>query len=128
MVFGAVAAGCSAKAAPRMPAAMERRFATTQGLTARVVLRAVEAQVDPPEGWKAQPLRSSARHTHQIWLSPSGSTAYGIIRFDLPLPVGPDIVLWYFMREMRHSHPDAVVIDKRVDPVFDGIYFIADGG
>lgn len=128
MVLAVVAAGCGAKAAPRMPAAMERRLATTQGLTARVPMRAVEAQVDPPQGWIAQPLRSSPRHTHQIWLSPSGSTAYGIIRFELPLPVGPDIVLWYFMREMRREHGDAVLIDKRQDPVFDGIYFIADGG
>src|SRR4051794_1139508 len=54
----------------------------------------VEAYVAPPIGWNPEPLKSSTRHTHQVWLAPSGSTAYGIIKFALPIPVGTDLVLW----------------------------------
>src|SRR5438046_3725354 len=43
----------------------------------------VQAMVAPPIGWTPQELKFSDRHTHQIWLSPSGDTAYGAIRFKL---------------------------------------------
>jgi hypothetical protein len=121
--------GCVGQPTFNRPAAIERRFATTQGLTQRIAWPAVEAQVDPPAGWIPQPLHRSPRHTHQIWLSPTGDTAYGVIRFELPVPVGPDIVLWYFMREMRKSQGDGVLLSKEPDPVFrGGILFVAEGG
>src|SRR6266576_2283693 len=36
----------------------------------------VQAMVTPPIGWTPQPLKFSDRHTHQIWLSPTGDTAF----------------------------------------------------
>src|SRR6185503_11438885 len=62
----------------------------------------VKATVVPPLGWTRLPVQKSADHTHETWLSPSGDTAYGIIHFSLPLPLGADIALCGFLREMRN--------------------------
>src|SRR5437763_4400645 len=73
----------------------------------------VEAYVAPPIGWSPEPLKKSPRHTHQVWLAPAGSTAYGVIRFSLPLPVGYDVVLWGFLREMKRTQGEAILITKQ---------------
>lgn len=91
-------------------------------------LKEVRAQVTPPEGWNPRPLKKSKKHTHQIWVSPSGQTAYGVMHFRLPLPVGPEMALWGFMREMEKKQGDAVLRAKRKDPRLPGIRFVAEGG
>jgi hypothetical protein len=75
-----------------------------------------------------QPLKETKNHSHQLWLSPTGNTAYGVIRFSLPLPVGPDTVLYFFLREMRASEGEARLISKRRDPQLKGLGFVAEGG
>ena len=80
-------------------------------------------------GWRAEPLKASDRHNHQVWISPSGNTAYGVIRFKLPLPVGPETVLRYgFLPEMRKTEGEATLISSRRDPDLPGLRFVADGG
>ena len=74
------------------------------------------------------PLKQTKNHAHQVWVSPTGHTAYGVIRFSLPLPVGPDTVLWFFIREMRASEGEARLISKRRDPQLKGLRFVAEGG
>lgn len=88
----------------------------------------VQAYVDPPTGWVAQPLKTSPKHTHQVWIAPSGATAYGVIRFSLPLPVGTDLVLWGFLREMKRTQGEAILITKEWDKNIQGLRFVADGG
>jgi hypothetical protein len=89
----------------------------------------VEALVVPPVGWIAQPLKHSSRHDHQIWLSPSGSTAYGVIRFKLPLPLSPEAVLKMgFLPEMKRTEGAATLISSERDPSLPGIRFVAEGG
>src|SRR4051812_33331385 len=73
---------------------------------------AVDADALVPVGWRAEPLKSSATHAHQVWLSPSGHTAYGIIRFKLPLPVGHDLALFGFLQNMKLSEGEATLISK----------------
>jgi len=97
-------------------------------LSAPVVWPGLNARVVPPIGWRADPIKSSGSHQHQVWVSPSGSTAYGVIRFNLPLPVGADLVLWGFLREMRKSEGSAELISKAPDPDLPGLRFIAKGG
>lgn len=82
----------------------------------------------PPRGWTMEPLKQTTRHAHQLWLSPTGHTAYGVIRFSLPLPVGPETVLWFFLREMRASEGEARLISKRRDSDLKGLRFVAEGG
>jgi hypothetical protein len=88
----------------------------------------VHARVDPPAGWVAQPLKIDARHTHQVWVSPTGDTAYGVIYFSLPIPVSADFVLPFFLRAMRAKEGDATLVSKVDDPQLPGVRFEAEGG
>jgi hypothetical protein len=88
----------------------------------------VIAVCDPPVGWVAQPLKSSINHKHQIWLSPTGDTAYGVIHFLMPLPLGNDTALWGFLQHMKISEGQANLISKTVESNPAAIRFVAEGG
>lgn len=93
----------------------------------------VNAVAAPPVGWQSEPIKSSARHAHQVWLSPSGDTAYGVIYFTLPavakvFPVPIDWVLRGYLDEMRKDQGEAVLIAKERDPSLPGMRFVAEGG
>jgi len=88
----------------------------------------VDAYVDPPVGWIAQPLKFTSRHHHQVWESPTGKTAYGVIRFFLPVPVGHDLLQWAFMREMKRTQGQATLVSKQWDENLGGLRFVAEGG
>lgn len=90
--------------------------------------RAVDAWCDPPVGWHLEPIKADSRHTHQIWKSPSGSTAYGVIQMYLPFPVGPDLVVWGFVENMKKKEGSADLISKEPDPKLPGTRFIVEGG
>ncbi|HEY8666043.1 MAG TPA: hypothetical protein VIL86_05225 [Tepidisphaeraceae bacterium] len=94
----------------------------------RQTLDDVMAVCAPPIGWTAEPLKKNERRRHQIWLSPSGKTAYGVIYFPLPLPVGPNTVFPRFMKAMERSEGDAILLNKETDPNLPGIRFVAEGG
>src|SRR4051812_27764855 len=102
--------------------------ATELGLGEPRYVDVLDANAVPPEGWQPEPLKSSAKHKHQVWLSPSGHTAYGIIHFSLPLPVGHDGALWGFLREMRRSEGQADLLSKQWDENLNGMRFVAQGG
>ena len=86
----------------------------------------VQAMVAPPVGWTPQQLKFSDRHTHQIWLSPTGDTAYGAIRFKLPWPIGPRLLMGRFLAEMKRVEQSAILISKEDDPELPGIRFVAE--
>jgi hypothetical protein len=89
----------------------------------------VQALCTPPAGWIAESVKSANRRaTHQVWLSPSGHTAYGVIHFTLPLPVGTDPVLWVFMSQMRREQGEAKLLSKQWDSNIKGVRFVAQGG
>jgi hypothetical protein len=95
-------------------------------LTEPAPVASVLAECDPPIGWLPDPLKKDDRHTHQVWLSPSRRTAYGVIHFTLPLPVGVNIVYWQFLREMKRSEGEATLIERQNDPNLPGIRFVVD--
>ena len=121
------AAGCqmSTRSTASQPVATT---APAQGLDAPAYVADIEAVVVPPAGWQAEAIKESSRHAHQVWLSPSGRTAYGVIHFSLPFPVGHDLALWGFMREMRRSEGEAALLEKRWDPNLRALRFVAQGG
>jgi hypothetical protein len=89
----------------------------------------LEAVVCPPVGWLPDPIKRSRSHAHLAWLSPTGRTAYGVIRMKLPLPfVGPDTVLPRFLDRMRETEGDARLLSRRSDGRLPGIRFVAEGG
>jgi len=108
----------------------ERDFAqiSKAGLAHSLYVDTVQAQAIPPAGWTRDPLRKSPRHTHEVWRSPTGHTAYGVMHFALPFPVGPDLALWAFLREMQKKQGEAKLISQTDDPALPGIRFIAEGG
>ena len=89
----------------------------------------VEAMVAPPPGWQPDPLKRTSSHAHQVWVSPSGNTANGVIRMNLPFPfIGPDMVLKPFLEEMRRTEGKATLLSRRPDRRLPGIRFVAEGG
>src|SRR5439155_20095615 len=91
-------------------------------------LTTVDAFVTPPAGWAPDPLKKTSRHAHQVWISPSGRTAYGVIHFKLPFPIGHELALWGFMQEMRKSQGEGHLISKRWDQNLRGMRFVSEGG
>ena len=132
LLSGCVSSQHAQQAAARVPA--DRLAPTADPRIFRVLLpperdNTVEALVVPPVGWVAQPLKHSSKHDHQIWLSPSGSTAYGVIRFKLPLPLGPESVLKLgFLPEMKRTEGEATLLSSERDPSLPGLRFVAEGG
>jgi len=89
----------------------------------------LQAVLTPPADWEPDPIKRSRNHAHQAWLSPSGRTAYGVIRMNLPLPfIGPGTVLPRFINQMRETEGEARLLSRRDDPRLPGIRFVAEGG
>jgi hypothetical protein len=99
------------------------------GLEPPQPVQAVDALCFPPSGWAIEPLKTSEDHAHQVWLSPTGKTAYGVIHFGLPLPVPAQWVLDPFLREMKKSEGEAILIGQPLrDDSLPGVRFVVEGG
>jgi hypothetical protein len=88
----------------------------------------VKAVCTPPLGWKVQPLKTSENHEHEVWLSPTGDTAYGVIHFTIPLPVGEGLALAGFLSQMKKTEGEANLLSRKDDSSLPGIRFVASGG
>ena len=86
----------------------------------------VNAVCAAPAGWKSQPLVSMPDHADQVWLSPTGATAYGVIHFVMPFPVGVNFALSQFLDHMRKDKGEATLLAHRNDPTLPGIRFVAE--
>ncbi len=117
--------GCAAQRAKMQPAVSVQR---PVGLTDPQRVAEVEAICQPPIAWHTDPLKKSGRHTHLVWVSPSGTTAYGVIRFSLPWPVGADLTLRGFLKEMKKSEGRADLLSRQRDADLPGVRFVAEGG
>jgi hypothetical protein len=124
LTFTMLVVGCASKPKTIRPTTT----ASIADLSTPVANADVDAYVDPPIGWIPKPLKQTARHRHQIWESPTGSSAYGVIRFLLPFPVGHDLLQWAFMREMKRTQGEATLVSKQWDENLGGLRFLAEGG
>jgi hypothetical protein len=124
-----ISAGCSSHSANRElpPAAQPACAKQVPGLTPLELRSDLEALVDPPIGWRADEIKQNARHVHQVWLSPSGKTAYGVILMKLPWPVGPDLLLWGFLDRMKQTEGQAQVLAKQKDEKLPGYRLVLNG-
>ena len=114
--------GCAHHTTPTTtPAIADRRFIPQY-------VESVDARASVPAGWRPDPLKSSATHKHQVWISPSGHTAYGIIHVMLPLPIGNDLALWGFLQTMKQNEGEATLISRRWDPNMNATRFVVVGG
>jgi hypothetical protein len=121
-----VLVGCRAQ--PPDPGADAVSRAIASGLNPPRANRDVQAWVVPPLDWKPDALKTGPRHTHQVWISPSGGTAYGVIYINLPLPVGSELTLWGFLQEMQRIEGRADLLSKENDEKLPGLRFVAQGG
>lgn len=137
LLAGTALAGCGSQ--PRTEPVPESDYAaigTFEGEAAvfePAFISEVNAVTAPPAGWQIEPIKASDRHAHQVWLSPSGDTAYGVIYFTLPaiarvIPIPMDWVLGEYMDEMRKDQGEAVLLSKERDPSLPGLRFVAEGG
>ena len=118
-------AGCSHYSPSKRPVSPPQYYQTI-GLTQPHPVPIVVSQCDPPVGWIPEPLHKSERHTHQIWLSPTGKTAYGVMHFKLPFPVGVSVVHWEFLREMKSRYGDSTELWEKYDPSLPGLRFVCE--
>lgn len=90
----------------------------------------VLARVTPPIGWKPDPLKSSDRHTHEVWLSPTGSTAYGVSHFKhlLLFLASDDRVLSEVLKGMQQTSGATQLLHSQKDKEIDGVRFLANAG
>lgn len=92
----------------------------------------LELLVAPPAGWRLDATRRTGPHVHKTWVSPSGDTAFGVIRFRLPVPVGDEVALWGFLQEMRRAEGEARLLEREPGYVLPGgkrvLRFVAEGG
>jgi hypothetical protein len=102
--------------------------ADTRGLTIPFYDPDVVAVCDPPLGWKQDPPKVTSDHFHLVWLSPTRDTAYGVIHFTMPLPVGANLALGGFISQMKKSEGTADLLSQQDDPKLPGIRFVAEGG
>ena len=63
-----------------------------------------------------------------MWTSPGHATAYGVVTFVMPLPMGTGLALWGVLGRMKQVTGEAELIDRHDDPDLPGIRFVADGG
>jgi hypothetical protein len=134
LLLMALVVGCAGQRTATMRADLEAPTATGDAaLFEPVLLPESNVLTAPPVGWRVEPVKRSARHTHHIWLSPSGQTAYGVIHFTMPaiaqvIPVPLDWVLRGYLDEMRKDQGEAVLLSKQRDPNLPGLRFVAEGG
>jgi len=119
---------CGCQSTPRRPAAVATTQPSDLALQPARMDDVLKAVVDPPVGWRAEPLKASDKHKHQIWISPSGNTAYGVIYFTMPWPVGQDLALIGFLNQMKRTEGQATLVEKEPDDQLPGIRFVAEGG
>ena len=124
-VLTLAAAGCCGD---RRPAYVPTTRPVATGLPPPTVDPLLHAAVVPPIGWKMDPPKVSDDSRHATWISPGKATAYGVIAFKLPLPVGPSLALWGVLRRMRQTEGEANLIERRDDEALPGIRFVVEGG
>lgn len=146
MVLGGLLSGCSSlpqgsgpvtrlQSVPAVPLATSRSMVETETLGKPRVFESVEAVCPVPDGWVAQPLKQGSNHKHQIWTSPSGHTAYGVLFVSLPLPAAllpmnyrVERVVNGFLGEMKKREGRADLIERSDDARLGGARFVAQGG
>jgi hypothetical protein len=102
---------------------------SANGLTQPQSSTVVDAVVAPPTGWIAEEPKVDEDHSHQVWKSPTGSTAYGVIHFGMPLPVPASWVLPNYLSAMKKSEGEATLIGQPLkDDALPGIRFTVDCG
>ncbi|QOV87799.1 hypothetical protein [Humisphaera borealis] len=105
-----------------------------QALTDPRYVEVVRATCTPPADWSAEPIKTTSISEHQVWISPSGATAYGVLNVrHLLMPLASnERILGEFLDGMLKSEGAADLLEKQSDNSLadgrGGIRFVARGG
>ena len=77
IVFVVLVAGC--RSSQPAPATMPTTLPSSLPLDVPRYVAPVRAICVPPAGWDARPLKVTSISEHQVWVGPSGTTAYGVL-------------------------------------------------
>lgn len=128
-----LAAGCAQKSQQGSGDVLPTQPSTLP-LTEEQPVAAVRATCRPPVDWSAEPLKKTNMSEHQVWISPTGATAYGVLNVrHLLMPLASDErILNEFLDGMRKSEGAADLLEKQQDGSLadgrGGIRFVARGG
>lgn len=141
LMLGTIGAGCGS-ARPKddptptidSPAPLARpETQPVSALTDPTWVEPVRATCPPPTGWAAEPLKTTNLSKHQVWISPTGTTAYGVLNArHVLMPLATDErILGEFVDGMRDTEGSADLLEKRVDKDLangvGGMRFVARG-
>lgn len=133
-VLGVASVGCAGRSTLREA---ERPTSRPVGNLGKGVFdERVEAFVVPPTGWTIDKEQVTDEHTHLVWLSPTGDTAYGVIYFRVPaiaalVPNGKFLherALSGFMDQYAQDQGEATLISQEWDDERNAMRFVAEGG
>ena len=119
--------GCTSSPRPAVPSTLPVSAAYELQNSELRYVEYVRASYAAPAGWVLQPM-DNTRCEEQVWVSPSGRTSYGVVHFTMPFPVAHDLLLWYFLNEMRSSEGEATLVEKHFDDELPGLRYVARGG
>jgi hypothetical protein len=119
--------GCCSPNIPLQPPTTQSLSAI--GLSDPYPIPQVDAVVAPPAGWRADSIIAESDNTHQVFVSPTGDTAYGIIHFKMPLPVPASWTYPSFLSNMKERAGEAtVIVPAQKDDTLPGLRFTVDSG
>ena len=103
--------------------------ALTQPTTAVSVIaeptwnESVRSECRPPVGWSHKPAEAQSGSQHELWISPTGATAYGVIvvKHWLMALASNEKILAEFLKNMKASDGKAELVEKTADPELGGI-------
>ena len=99
------------------------------GLLVGKTVDELESTVFAPEGWTLELHKERDNSEHRTWVSPTGKTAFGVIFFKLPLPVGAELAFKYgFLPAMRQAEGEAKVIEQSWNRATRSLDFVVEGG
>jgi hypothetical protein len=117
------------------PTAAEAQYLEDAGLAPVEWISTVEAAAPVPLGWKAEALKVQPRSKHQVWISPSGSTAFGVLNVQhFLMPLASDrMVMEEFLKGMKQTEGEAKLLegpkeDRSLGGGIGGLRFVAEGG
>ncbi len=87
--------------------------------------RDLRATCFPPAQWRTRPVAPDPQAKQQVWFSPTGDTAYGVVCISMPIPAGKELALQGFLSVMQQREGEVDLISKQHDRAAHALRFVA---
>jgi hypothetical protein len=131
-----VTVGCATyRQPPPPPVVIATTTLTASGATTQVTTKpmfdvTIDAFPMPPIGWQLSLVDEKQTHKHLVWTSPTTHTAYGVLFFQMPFPVGHELALTRGLlpRMQSEAGGQLTLLSKMWDDKIEGIRFDVEVG